>query len=86
MDCNMSSLFVPVKQEWYQRAPQEFDKKMRPKNREYNEISKVLWVDETEFCELLKPSNNKFWKQLKQFYSKNYNEDINNTLKLVYVY
>jgi hypothetical protein len=57
LDSNMAILFVPLKNDWLERAPREFIKSLSSQSRSKkssNEISELIWVNELEFQQLLK--------------------------------
>ncbi len=85
---NMSVLFIPVKWEWYQKAPYLFNEKRKshrfqPK-RSHNEVSELLWFDENEFQQLISPRNKQMWTRIRKFYQYGFDENLKTALKMVY--
>jgi len=82
--CNqMSVLFVPLEERWFELASQKFNSNKINK-KTYNEVSELLWVDQDEFLDILEGKNREMWKRLRNFYKGNYNEDLLEALKITY--
>lgn len=79
----MSVIFVPVKEEWHEKAVNMF---MASETREnylkkgYNEISRVVWIEYSDFLSLLHPKDRRMWGRIKKFYRKEF--DGNNTIQI----
>lgn len=92
---NMSIVFVPVDQSWYQKAPSEFQKsKLCSAKKGSNEISEVVWIDENAFIRLVYGNEKygrfgqreKLWTRIKKFFQKTDVRQMTHELKMAAKY
>lgn len=86
---HMSVLFVPVREEWYNKAIKDFiaTNKNNAYKKGYNEISKLVWIEYSDFLTLLHPSDRRMWGRIKKFYRdefKGNRKQIEKNLRAVY--
>nr|QBK86404.1 MAG: NUDIX hydrolase [Marseillevirus LCMAC102] len=85
---NMSVLFIPVKWEWYKKAPDLFKEKKKSPHfqfkRSHNEVSELLWFNENEFQQLISPKNKQMWTRIRKFYQCGFDTNLKAALKMVY--
>ena len=87
-DRSMSVLFVPLSNDWYELAQQKFNQRRMilscDKKKSHNEVSELLWFDEKEFRQLISPDNTKMWSRVRRFYYRNYGNNLQDALKIIY--
>ena len=85
INSNQATLFIPVSGDWHQKAPKSFKRirysRVFEKRKSHNEVSRLVWVTQDEFKELLSDENQKMWKRLKEFYDKGFTETFLEILK-----
>lgn len=69
----MSVIFVPVSNDWIDKAEKLFDNSKNSTNKP-DEISKLVWLDESEFYRLIHGNHLslKMWSRLQKFYRSAY--------------
>lgn len=71
---NMATLFIPLEEEWFEKAPQLFEERKRlkaVKKKSHQEIEKIMWIKHKDFTKLLGPPQQgspQMWKKLCRFY------------------
>ncbi len=88
LDNQMGVLFIPLSKRWYVDAPKLFNsKKGTCKKKSHTEIKQLIWFNEKDFQELIRPNSqnsSKMWKRLRGFYHRNFTDKLKNALQLTY--
>ena len=84
-----SALFIPVHEKWFDIAPRIFENKKRltsKKNRKssHDEVSKVFWMGEDSFMNIISGKDKSMWAVIKNFYRNGYTPDVGNVLSAAY--
>ena len=83
----LSVIFAPIENKWIEDAPRLFDTVgEHPGGEDFNEMSKLVWVTETEFLEMASGSTSPFtmWSKLQKFYSAIYTKELHDLLYIRY--
>jgi hypothetical protein len=83
----MAVIFIPVSNGWLEDAPKLF-KEISSSKRKFNEISDIVWVNESSFKDLIRGSGRRgmdvMWSKVRRFFNPIYNnEDFFDGLKKV---
>lgn len=90
LEDRMCTLFLPLEKRWHIDAPKLFEERRddperrRTRKKSHKEVKELLWFTEDEFSRLLRPRNDKMWGRIKNFYRRNYNDNLRWALKIVY--
>lgn len=85
----MGILFLPVNETLIDTLPEQFQKQ-NITNKNNDEISEVVWLDEYAFDNLIRPSptyfrtNYTLWCKIRKFLSSTYQQDTLRALKIAY--
>ena len=82
-DGGMSVIFVPIGNDWFEKAPVLFDNASK-KGNSHNEISRLVWLCEDDFLRLVRSPDEvpdyTMWSRLRKFYSSVYTNELHDLL------